>query len=505
MRTALLVFSFLACAFPGKSAGAGDGPPSVSAETPIPPADRKALFESLLKSLRTRHVFAPQTEKNLGRKWEDDRPLLEKEFAAADTLGKLRAALSHLGNSLHDRHCFYEPEERPDDLWPGFSIASEWNGGQPSFYIVEVEDPALSKLLVVGDRVVSVDGVAATEFLSRYQLESRANSLRGMARDVAQFLTQRPNWGGSLRAGQTSTWVVRRRGTEQAVSFRATWRLDSPVVPQRSPDYAVVYRETQCGELPQRKYPGYHLTGRGINYCLYTSTTAPYSAYPIVRHYSFLYGTERQPPWVGVEKEYYLLKAHLAAQKDLRGIILDLRDNTGGNNPNWFLDWYAPAPWRDEWVVERKQDGSYAPPHPFFCPVEHCTTSDYVPKHRVARLTVARLVGPRCFSACDSFALTFEENRFGPLIGEPTAAGYTSMRQGLPLRTKSGVPLGQLLIGTTKQLSGKTGLEVEAVSLHLDYPIDRGFDNHDTYDRLLVDTAIRAFTEYKFPASTTGP
>lgn len=504
MRRSILV-AFLAFALPEITAGADDSPPAVSAETPIPPADRKAMFESILKSLRTRHVFAPQTEKNLGRKWEDDRPLLEKEFAAADTYGKLRAALWHLGNSLHDRHCFYEPEERPDDLWLGFTVDFEWNGGQPSFYIAEIEDADLSKLLVVGDPVVSVDGVAAKDFLSRYLLESRANSLRGVARDVAQFLTQRPNWGAALRAGQTSTWIVRRRGTDREVSFRATWKRESQVKPQRSSEYAIVYRETQCGELPQRKYPGYHLTGRGINYCLYTSTVAPYSAYPIVRHYSFWYDSGRMPPWTGVEKEYYLLKAHLEAQKDARGIILDLRDNTGGNNPNWFLDWYAPAPWRDEWVAERKPDGSFARPRPFFCAVENCTISEYVPKHRILRLPVALLVGPRCFSSCDSFALIFEENRFGPLVGEPTAAGFTSVRQELPLRTRSGISLGQLVMGTSKQISSKTGLEVEAVSRRLDYPMDHGFDNRDTYDRLLVDTAIRAFTEYKFSASTTGP
>ncbi len=37
----------------------------------------------------------------------------------------------------------------------------------------------------------------------------------------------------------------------------------------------------------------------------------------------------------------------------MKGLILDLRDNRGGNDPEWFLDWYAPAPYADVFTSVR--------------------------------------------------------------------------------------------------------------------------------------------------------
>src|SRR5690606_2215551 len=44
-----------------------------------------ADFDALVAMVRRYHVFAPQTEKNLGKKWDDDLPRLRAEFLAAKT------------------------------------------------------------------------------------------------------------------------------------------------------------------------------------------------------------------------------------------------------------------------------------------------------------------------------------------------------------------------------------------------------------------------------------
>ena len=112
--------ALLACgASPDSSrAHAGDRPPPPAtvareAQTRGPaaagPNDAAAVadFDALVVMVRRYHVFAPQTEKNLGKRWDDDLPRLRAEFLAAMTPEALQVALWHFGNSLHDVLCQY--------------------------------------------------------------------------------------------------------------------------------------------------------------------------------------------------------------------------------------------------------------------------------------------------------------------------------------------------------------------------------------------------------------
>ncbi len=135
----------------------------------------------------------------------------------------------------------------------------------------------------------------------------------------------------------------------------------------------------------------------------------------------------------------------------------------------------------------------FATPRPFFC--KHDTECDwdnrYVPSHRVTNSKIALVVGPRCRSACDSIAQLFSENHFGPLVGEPTSAGYTTVRLRRPV-VVHGKTLGALSFAFTREISGVTHEAIEGVPLKIDVPIDRTFENRERYDRELVDGAIKA-------------
>jgi hypothetical protein len=53
---------------------------------------RGRLFDTLVSDIRRLHVFTPQIEANLGRKWDEDLPALKDELLRADTAPKLGLA-----------------------------------------------------------------------------------------------------------------------------------------------------------------------------------------------------------------------------------------------------------------------------------------------------------------------------------------------------------------------------------------------------------------------------
>jgi hypothetical protein len=261
---------------------------------------------------------------------------------------------------------------------------------------------------------------------------------------------------------------------------------------------------------------------------LYTSKNKPYSLYPIVRQFGFRYLQDDAGDHL-ILADHLNLQHQLAELKNARGIILDVQDNGGGNNPNLFLDWWAPAPWTDTWTyvrfdddfrvpeafdllganvpqsalnhyldafAHRKPDDHFAPKRPFACKPDTCDWDNhYVPTHRVTRLPVALVTGPGCASSCDQIALHFEQWHFGPLVGQPTMAGFTTHRIHKPLPQG----LGTLDLAISYDVSAATGKEIEATERKLDYPVVPTFETRPHHDQLVIDTAIRALGEYKFP------
>jgi hypothetical protein len=202
---------------------------------------------------------------------------------------------------------------------------------------------------------------------------------------------------------------------------------------------------------------------------------------------------------------------------------VDLRDNVGGNQPEWFLDWYAPAPYADMFTtlrilpelddakfrerVANFDDDFYAwyrraaagrpvgseIRRAFQCATPGCDGDNrWVPSHRIVDAPVALLVGPECGSSCAHFAHVFDENDFGPLVGAPSSSGYTDLRLAYSVQLKSGRELGTIGLALSINTSGKTGEPLEGAEVHVDYPVEAPLDGARSNDDVLVDTAIRA-------------
>lgn len=514
--------------------------------------ERLRLFAQLVTTVRSRHVFAPQTEINLGRRWGGELGRLKKEFAAARTKRALSVALTHFANSLHNPHCYYNTHDRPAVLTVGFDVEVAWRPvrgkafygglGVPVFYVSRVGAAALKNKVRAGDRVVAVDSVAAARFMEHFRLESGGNNWRRIGVDIARFLTRRKTWMSLVTPGARSTFVLERGAKKTRHTVGVVWRRAAGRGHGHGHGHGRAGASSPldaasgkgCYNYPPRNYGPYRLTARGLNFCLYTSTKASHRAYPIVRLVSFHYSCGRLGRCLTAEHD--ALRRLLARQGRLRGVLLDLRDNGGGNNPNWFLDWWAPAPyvghfvryrlledllskrklrrahitgWREgskrvAWYRAQVRSGrkakqTFTEAVPFFCRKGLCRWSNrYVPRRRVTKAPVALLTGPRCLSACDHFAMMFAENRFGPLVGRPTAAGYTGYRFGHHLRVgKNRTWFGFIGLAFSYEVSGKTRKPVEGVALKIDQLLEKTRANYRRYDRLIVQGAIRALARWR--------
>lgn len=528
---------------------------AAAAPAPFPDAgERKALFDELVAAARKYHVFSEHPRKNLGWRWEDDLPALERAFAEAADLPALRDALSRFGNSLRDGHAGYSTGEPPGPIDLGLRLAAEWIQGAPRFHVAEVKDERLRASIKPGDIVTSANGVPGDRLLSAHMLRSRGTSFRRIADDVAGYLAARSTDASATCEGAEERWTFQHRDGGQ-IEARLTWRK-SPPPPEaeedepEAKDGSLLYEATRCGpDLREPDYGPYKLTAKGKRVCLYTSDRAPYDAYPILRHYSFRYlgffkGTVRpaylNPPYQrDVIMDYHLLTKVLRQRPRTRGIILDLRDNFGGNPGEWFLDWYAPGPYLniftripqlpeyadpefrkrvinlgddEDWFPwYQRQLAATAPGAPvintYNCPDPCGTERRLTPAHALVAAPVALLVGPTTGSAAAHFALIFDENDFGPLVGDITGASFTVFRLEHPVRTRRGLDLGTMTFALTSEISGKTGEPIEGRAPHIDYPIERTFERAAQWDADHVAAAIRSFKEYRFPKHATrlGP
>ena len=534
-------------------------------------AERRLLHQDLLAAVRRYHFFSAQTAANLGIDWADTLKRLEPAFVDAQTPAALREAVSRLACSLHDVHLSYEPGVTGEALSLGVTLAGSLDGNRAEFRVLSVDDASLRGRVLPGDVLMQVDGVRAEQLPRLYLDRTRANSWPAVARGVARFLTHRSTDVSTTRPGEVVRWRLRRPAAgpvaELELELRwqraaddssgAAWiRTDPDYLPAACHPYASDYAPA----LPERRYDspaggdggdadGYRITGYGRNFCLYTAERLPYRDYPIIRHFSFFYYSRfprdqaddqrlNTEATYAVAADYFALSRMLRARPQIRGLILDLRDNGGGNDPEWFLDWYAPASYEDvydavridpdrldaafnaslsnlteEWQTWYREAAAGRPPgsllkRPFKCLRPDCRGGNrFTPARALLKVPVALLVGFGCHSSCAHLAHVFDENDFGPLIGEPAAATLTGQVYSYPVRTRSGLQLGSIGLAVSAALSGKSGQPIEGALSTVDYPIQVTQGDRAGWDAAHITAALRAFREYRFPRQVTplGP
>ncbi len=484
--------------------------------------ERLKLFQRLVGMVRAYHVFSPNTEKNLGKTWEESVPVLKAEFAAARTDAALSVALVHFGNSLHDVHCVFRPARNGPRIRLWANVGVERVNGAFQFYVDSFSKrapEALKKQLAVGDILESVDGVPARDLVKLHEFDSNMNDWELIALDTSRFLTWRRTVATPLRDGAISTWVVRPRAGGPSRTVEMIW--SPPNNSDEGDDTALDYASNECVSLDKKTYGAYSLTGRGYRSCVYTSTAPKYRDYPIVRHTSFRYDEFPHGPLTDFE----MIRAALAKAKP-KGVIVDVQENAGGMNPNLFLEWWADKPYVDsethmvlsealanetegtptadnmptavkKWYAKELHDRAsnqrFTRGRPFMCKSTTCEWDNhYAPTHRVTKAPVAVIVGPGCASSCDAFVWHFSHERFGPLVGRRPMAGYTTHRTHIDLSLRPGGPnLGRIDFASSFDTAPGDTVSIEGASVPLDAEVPLTFENRETFDRLQVDAAIR--------------
>jgi len=509
---------------------------SVAPASPAPPAfpsreARIALFRHLVAEIARIHVPTPHLDTALGFDLASEQAILEQEMADATDKRAVRNVLRQLGTSLHNAHCQFQ-----DGPWlkgastsfdAGFWLGADVSTTPPRFFVREVHAKDLAGRLAAGDVLESIDGVVLTHDPAReLTWMSPWNNADGVVEQVARALPVRGVKRALPKEGDTSTWRFRHSHGGEAFELSIPWKPADTNHDDDSDDHTIAYNSDHCADLPLRSYgTEYALTGVGMGFCLYTSKAPRARAYPIVRQFTFLY-QGNAPSRHLVRADHDHLAASLRALGHIDGVLLDLRDNGGGLNPNFFLDWYAPGPYRDHdvrlrllpelitgdglarvnaisglegvdaqypgWLKAAKPGDAFGPYRPFFCSDKGCDwDNSYVPKHRVTDAKVALIVGPYCASSCDEFAEVFDTYSLGPLVGLQPALAFTTVRYPLEVKLDDGQVLGTLTLAMSEEKSGK-GEPVEGVPRHLAARVPRTADNAATYDSLLVEEARKA-------------
>ena len=272
------------------------------------------------------------------------------ELGRATTPAERDAAYDRLLATLRDSHTFRVPAGRlPERDWgtTGLRIGQDGDG-----YAVKGVLPggaAERAGMRTGDRVLEIDG-------TKYGKE------RVSFRDLVFVSEGAP--------GTFSTVVWQRPG--------AAARTDRLARTLEEPGDALVARSARIVRRGDKAYGYVHLWGMSAE-----------TALAVVDLLLDRGLTARARP-------------NLAGWDRIDGILVDLRGNSGGYDPN-ILSTFLQGNWSSGDYFTITREGRRLEPPPY------------------AKLPVALLVNSGTASAGESFALKFRAHRIGPIVGEPTA------------------------------------------------------------------------------------
>jgi hypothetical protein len=501
------------------------GPVAASSAPPHEGGSYVDVFDSLVKRIESTHVFPPAFVKVVGHPWAADVPVLREEMLRAKTREDALIALSHLQNSLRDGHCWLE---KPSDVRhrPYALGVSYWAGGTlaaPDVRVSALRSPALEGRVHVGDRVVAVDGVPIARWFAEHRFETRLLEPSAALDEIAYtiFVAEEP-------------FTHARKGTERklrlardASEVDVTLVFDDASVFKKPPpdiDNPPPMAEVGCDNgWPAPEYGDYTLSAMGVNVCIYTPKAShdgpARPKVPIVRWVSFAYSGRGAAALRTVKVDHDLMKRELAGAA---AVILDVHENSGGNNPFLFLDWFAKKPVSHELVrtkvVPGLDDGqldqvffgeservdaykaALAAGKPsiesrFLC--ESGTCEDVAPKpaERVTEAPVAVLTGAGCMSSCDTFVLTWRAAGLGLIAGEQPNHGYTVNRLPIALKGPNNESLGEFKVALSASYLPGSAAPIEGEPLALDWEAPHTFETRSSWTKLAVDDLRRRLTK----------
>ncbi len=509
-------------------------PPASVASLPGQPAPREEVraatppqvsyvdvFDSLVKQIESAHVFPPAFVKVMGHPWADDVPALREEILRAKTREDALIALSHLQNSLHDGHCWLDaPSDVPHRQYSlGVSYWSGGTVGAPDVRVQAVRSAALEGRVRVGDRVVNVDGVPIARWFAENRFETNNLEPLALVDEIASRIFNADEPFTHARKGTERKLRLSRDGSEVDVTLVVD-DANAFKKPAPSFDRPPPMAEVGCDSAsPAPEYGDYALSAMGVNVCIYTQKASVKPKVPIVRWVSFLYAGRSAGALRAVKVDHDLLRRELGGAA---GVILDLHENHGGNNPFLFLGWFAKKPLSHQIVRVKVVPGldhgqlddvffgdanqidgykaALAAGKPFvesgfLCEAGACNDVAPPAAERVTNAPVAVLTGTGCVSSCDTFALTWKTSGLGLIVGEQPNHAYTVSRLPIRLKGPNNEALGEFKIAISASYVPRSDSPIEGEPFALDWTAPHTFDTRSTWMKLAVDDLRRRLTK----------
>jgi hypothetical protein len=490
-------------------------PPAASAPLPASPAAPRyaAAFEELLRRIERDHVFPPRYARDVGHAFRDDVPLLRAEMERAEDRTAALIALRHVQNSLRDVHCHLDP---PGDLprrrlTLGVRLWSWGTAAAPEVRVVAITDPGAKPSIAVGDAVVSVDGAAVAAWVAAHPFETAALPPDRWLGETAKNIASVDLPWSAVHEGDARTLGVVHEGARREVTLH--FRRHFPEAAEPDLDHPPPMASVDCDASAPVDYGDYALAAIGVNVCIYQPKKPARPRVPVVRYPSFLYGEEPAQSLRMVHADHEILTRAL---RDADGVVLDVSQNHGGNNPFIFAGWFSSGPWDHERVVTRVIPGldaatvsevMWGEEHVqgyldaqkagrptvltrFLCAPGHCDGIAPAATERVTRAPVALITGPGCASSCDSLALTWATFHLGPVLGKQPMHAYTVNRLPLHVAGPASEDLGRFRVAVS-QSEMREGVSIEGEPLRLDWEAKETFASRETWVREAVEEAKR--------------